>query len=73
VKAVEQAQTYWNLLEKVHPSALKLTKYDDEIFEHTMSTFPELAEDEHKKLVVVDEDWMKSADGKKRWRVFCER
>ncbi|TFL07438.1 DUF757-domain-containing protein [Pterulicium gracile] len=70
VKAVEHAQTYWNLLEKVEPKELKLTKLDDEIYDHTMTTFPELAEAPHSKLVKLDEDWMKSADGKERWRKF---
>ncbi|KAF8622409.1 hypothetical protein AX15_007056 [Amanita polypyramis BW_CC] len=73
VKAVEQAQTYWNILEKVPPKTLKLTKYDDEIFEHTMKAFPELAEPPHEKLIKLDEDWMKSADGKKRWREFIQQ
>ncbi|EIW79779.1 DUF757-domain-containing protein [Coniophora puteana RWD-64-598 SS2] len=72
VKAVEQAQTYWHLLEKVHPSDLKLTKLDDEIYEHTMSTFPEFAENDHAKLIKLDEDFLKSEDGKKRWRDFIQ-
>ncbi|KAH9929964.1 DUF757-domain-containing protein [Amylocystis lapponica] len=72
VKAVEHAQTYWNILEKVNPRVLKLTKLDDEIFEHTMATFPELAEAPHDKVLKIDEDWMKSADGKARWRKFIE-
>ncbi|KAF9531126.1 DUF757-domain-containing protein [Crepidotus variabilis] len=72
VKAVEQAQTYWNLLEKVDPKDLKLTKYDDEIYEHTMKLFPELAEPPHDKVVKIDEDWMKSDEGKKRWREFMD-
>ncbi|KJA21310.1 hypothetical protein HYPSUDRAFT_42162 [Hypholoma sublateritium FD-334 SS-4] len=72
VKAVEQAQTYWNLLEKVEPKDLKLTKYDDEIFDHLMKTFPELATEPYEKLTKIDEDWMKSNDGKKRWREFIE-
>ncbi|GLB39610.1 putative DUF757-domain-containing protein [Lyophyllum shimeji] len=70
VKAVEQAQTYWNLLEKVPPRDLKLTKLDDEILNHTMEFFPEFAENDHAKLVRLDEDWMKSEEGKKRWRTF---
>ncbi|KAI0634155.1 DUF757-domain-containing protein [Trametes polyzona] len=73
VKAVEHAQTYWNLLEKVNPRDLKLTKIDDEIFEHAMKAFPELAEDNYAKLTVIDEDWMKSDDGKKRWREFIQQ
>ncbi|KAL0945930.1 hypothetical protein HGRIS_012211 [Hohenbuehelia grisea] len=70
VKAVEQAQTYWNLLEKVEPKELKLTKLDDEIFEHVMKDFPELAEAPHDKLTKIDEDWMKTPEGKERWRKF---
>ncbi|RDX55360.1 DUF757-domain-containing protein [Polyporus arcularius HHB13444] len=70
VKAVEHAQTYWNLLEKVKPQDLKLTPIDDEIFEHTMKEFPELSENNYEKLIKIDEDWMKSEEGKKRWRNF---
>ncbi|KAF7366795.1 Duf757 domain-containing protein [Mycena sanguinolenta] len=72
VKAVEQAQTYWNLIEKVPPRELKLTKLDDEIYEHTLKTFPELAENDHAKLIKLDEDSMKSPEGKERWRAFIE-
>jgi hypothetical protein len=49
-----------------------VTRLDDEIYEHTMRVFPELSEPPHEKLVRIDEDWMKSADGKKRWRGFIE-
>ncbi|KAL0565621.1 hypothetical protein V5O48_016403 [Marasmius crinis-equi] len=73
VRAVEQAQTYWNLLEKVAPKDLRLTKLDDEIYEDTMSTFPELSTPPHEKLTKLDEDWMKSPEGKERWRVFINR
>jgi len=70
VKAVEHAQTYWNLLEKIPPRELKLTKFDDEIFDHTMAEFPELNEEPHEKVTKLDEDWMKSPEGKERWRKF---
>ncbi|KAH9928010.1 DUF757-domain-containing protein [Epithele typhae] len=73
VKAVEHAQTYWNLLEKVPPRELKLSKIDDEIFEDTLATFPELAENEHAKITKLDEDWLKSETSKKRWREFIAR
>ena len=43
---------------------------DDEIYEHVISAFPELVENEHEKLIKLDEDWLKSEDGKKRWRAF---
>ncbi|EIW53461.1 DUF757-domain-containing protein [Trametes versicolor FP-101664 SS1] len=72
VKAVEHAQTYWNLLEKVNPRDLKLTKIDDEIFEHATTAFPELLENDHAKLSVIDEEWMKSESGKTRWRDFIQ-
>ncbi|KAF9781250.1 DUF757-domain-containing protein [Thelephora terrestris] len=72
VKAVEHAQTYWNLLEKVPPRELKLSKIDDEIYEHTMKEFPEFAKEPHEKLRKLDEEWMKSVEGKKRWRKFIE-
>ncbi|KAF8909750.1 polysaccharide biosynthesis-domain-containing protein [Gymnopilus junonius] len=72
VKAVEQAQTYWNLLEKVDPKGLKLTKYDDEIFDHLMRIFPELSHPPYERLTKLDEDWMKSDEGKKLWRDFME-
>lgn len=70
VKAVEHAQTYWNLLEKVPPKELKLTKLDDEIFEHTIATFPELNEEPYDKFTKLDEAWMKSDEGKTKWRDF---
>ncbi|KAH9983374.1 polysaccharide biosynthesis-domain-containing protein [Russula compacta] len=70
VKAVEHAQTYWNLLEKIPPRSLKLTRYDDEIFEHTLREFPEFADAPHARLVTLDEDWMKSKEGKERWHAF---
>nr|GAT56359.1 predicted protein [Mycena chlorophos] len=71
--AVEQAQTYWNLLEKVPPTELKLTRLDDEIYEDTINTFPELSENNYAGLIKLNEEWMKSPDGKERWRAFIER
>lgn len=47
-------------------------RLDDEIYEHTMSTFPEFSENDHAGLVKLDEDWLKSEVGKKRWREFCQ-
>ncbi|KAG6885537.1 hypothetical protein C0993_000322 [Termitomyces sp. T159_Od127] len=70
VKAVEQAQTYWNLLEKVSPRELKLTQHDDDIFNDTKKTFPELFENDNAKLIKLDENFLKSEDGKKKWRAF---
>lgn len=57
--------TYWAILEKVKGSSLRLTKIDDEIYEHLKTAFPEL--DVSKD---IDEDEMKSKTGKERWRTF---
>ncbi|TRM58057.1 polysaccharide biosynthesis-domain-containing protein [Schizophyllum amplum] len=73
VKVVEHAQTYWRLLARVNPRDLRLTAIDDEIYEDVMSSFPELAEPPHDKVAVLDEAWIKSDDGKKRWRDFMNR
>jgi hypothetical protein len=43
----------------------------DEIYEETLKTFPELAENEHAKLVKLNEG-MKNPEGKERWRVYIE-
>ena len=48
-------------------------RIDDEIFEQTMKTFPELADPPYEKLINLDEEWMKSPEGKQRWRDFIER
>jgi hypothetical protein len=45
-------------------------RYDDEIFEHTLRVFPEFAAAPHTSLTKLDEDWMKSKEGKERWREF---
>ena len=57
--------TYWAILEKVRGSSLRLTKIDDEIYEHLKTDFPEL--DVSK---TIDEEEMKSKSGKERWRKF---
>ncbi|OAA52104.1 putative protein family UPF0368 [Metarhizium rileyi] len=65
VKVVQHMQTYWSILEKVKGSTLRLTKMDDEIYEHLKEAFPE-----HDPAATVNEDEMKSKDGKERWRNF---
>jgi len=62
-------QTYSNLLEAIQPRNLRLTRLDDEIYNHLNQEFPELIENPD-KIKVLDEDWMKSRDGKERWRKF---
>ncbi|KAL2109175.1 hypothetical protein VUR80DRAFT_2863 [Thermomyces stellatus] len=65
VKAVQHMSTYWGLLEKVRGSSLRLTRCDDEIYEHLKEAFPEFDPAE-----TIDEDKMKSKEGKERWRNF---
>jgi hypothetical protein len=57
--------TYWAILEKVKGSTLKLTRMDDDIYEHLTKDFPEFDAAE-----TIDEDKMKSKEGKERWRKF---
>lgn len=57
--------TYWSILEKMKGSKLRLTKIDDEIYEHFKKEFPEFNPKE-----TIDEDKMKSKEGKERWRNF---
>ncbi|KAK4132744.1 DUF757-domain-containing protein [Trichocladium antarcticum] len=65
VKVVQHMQTYWAILEKVKGSALRLTKMDEEIYEHLKTDFPEFD-----PAATIDEDEMKSKAGKERWRKF---
>lgn len=58
-------QTYWNILERVKGSSLRLTKIDDDIYDHLKTAFPEFDPAE-----TIDEDKMKSKEGKERWRNF---
>ena len=45
-------------------------RHDDEIYEHALREFPEFAMAPHSSLIVLDEEWMKSKEGKERWRGF---
>lgn len=71
VKAVVQADTYWNLISKVKASSFKLTQHDDAIFEALLEDFPEFKEPA--KVAEISENEMKSPLGKTRWRNFCEK
>jgi hypothetical protein len=57
---------------RVRKAKPRLFRLDDEIYEDIMATFPELAEPPHDKLVKLDEDRMKSAEGKEKWRKFIQ-
>jgi len=57
--------TYWKILEQMRGSTLKLTKHDDDIYEHFMKEFPDFD-----PSATIIEDEMKSKQGKERWRKF---
>ncbi|KAK4111747.1 DUF757-domain-containing protein [Canariomyces notabilis] len=65
VKVVQHMQTYWSILEKVKGSSLRLTKLDDEIYDHLKRDFPDFD-----PAATINEDEMKSKAGKERWRNF---
>ena len=57
--------TYWAILEKMKGSQLRLTNRDAEIHEHFKREFPYFDPKE-----TIDEDKMKSKEGKEKWRTF---
>ncbi|KAK4941798.1 hypothetical protein LTR66_013642 [Elasticomyces elasticus] len=68
VKVVQHMETYWSILEKIQGSKLRLTKMDDEIYEHFKKEFPDFD-----PKATIDEDDMKSKEGKERWRNFINQ
>ena len=65
IAAVQHMSTYWSLLERIRGSKLRLTKLDDEIHNHFKSAFPDFD-----PRTTIDEDKMKSKEGKAKWREF---
>jgi hypothetical protein len=57
--------TYWRLLENMPGSKLRLTRIDDDIYEHFKAEFPDFD-----PSATVNEDEMKSKEGKEKWRKF---
>jgi len=68
VKAVHHMTVYWGILEKMPGSKLRLTRIDDEILEHFKKEFPEFDPSQE-----IDEDKMKSKQGKEKWRNFVSQ
>lgn len=62
---VQHLEIYWSILERMRGSQLKLTKMDDEIYEHFRQEMPDFD-----PSATINEDEMKSKDGKARWRNF---
>lgn len=71
VKAVQQMEVYWKILGAVKGSQLKLTPFDDEIVEEFFEAFPEYKDPA--KLKVINEDDLKSPEGKSRWRDYLKK
>lgn len=61
-------EVYWKMLSYKKGSTLKLTQLDDEIYEHLLREFPEFQDTKAGEF--VDEEVMKSKDGKDKWRKF---
>ncbi|UJR27276.1 hypothetical protein I4U23_008571 [Adineta vaga] len=66
MKAFQHAETYFNLLRSLDPTSLRLTPHDDQIYTRFRQVFPDL------KIDHLDEDHIKSVEGKQQWRSFCE-
>ncbi|XP_037935043.1 protein PBDC1 [Teleopsis dalmanni] len=67
VKAMEHAEVHFNLLVSVHPSCIRLTPFDDQIYQTFRQDFPDL------KIDVLTDDILKSTDAKNRWRQFSQK
>ena len=65
VPVVQHMSTYWSILEKIPGSKLRLTKFDDEIYEHFKKEFPDFD-----ATATINEDEMKSKEAKEHWRNF---
>ena len=65
VPVVQHMSTYWSILEKIPGSKLRLTKFDDEIYNHFKKEFPDFD-----ATATINEDEMKSKEAKERWRNF---
>merc|ERR1712137_835003 len=73
VRCIEQAETYWNLLGAIPPKSLKLTKVDDEILAEFKEAFPDLYANKDGKLLKIDEQSLKSPEGKEAWRKYVAK
>ncbi|XP_037720601.1 protein PBDC1 [Drosophila subpulchrella] len=66
-KALEHAEVHFNLITSIHPSQLKLTPYDDQIYATFRQDFPDL------QVGRLSDDILKSAVEKLKWRQFAEK
>ncbi|ODO08678.1 cytoplasmic protein [Cryptococcus wingfieldii CBS 7118] len=68
VKTVEHLEAYEKILQTLPPKLIKFTPIDEEIYEDLLEVFPEFKFEEN--LRTLNEDEMKSRQGKERWRKF---
>ncbi|XP_017072285.1 protein PBDC1 [Drosophila eugracilis] len=66
-KALEHAEVHFNLITSIHPSQLKLTPYDEQIYSTFRQDFPDL------QVGRLTDDILKSATEKLKWRHFAEK
>lgn len=57
----------FQILCSVDPKLLTLTPHDELIYKTFRQVFPTL------KVDIINEDELKSAEGKEKWRPFCEK
>uniref|UniRef100_A0A1B6C3I6 Polysaccharide biosynthesis domain-containing protein n=1 Tax=Clastoptera arizonana TaxID=38151 RepID=A0A1B6C3I6_9HEMI len=67
IRAYEHAEVYFNILCSVDPQILRLTPHDDLIYRTFRDEFSGM------DVRTLDEDQIKSIEGKKKWRDFCEK
>ncbi|XP_012264271.2 protein PBDC1 [Athalia rosae] len=67
MKAFEHAEIYFNILCSVDPKLLRLTPHDDLIYKTFRESFPDF------KVDKINEEDLKSPEGKAKWRPFCEQ
>ncbi|EDW79235.1 uncharacterized protein Dwil_GK13050 [Drosophila willistoni] len=66
-RALEHAEVHFNLITSVPPSQLRLTPYDDQIYATFRQDFPQL------QVAKLDDNQLKSATEKLKWRQFAEK
>jgi len=53
---------------------VQFNRLDDEMYEDFQTSFPEFSEaTDPKSVLKIDEEAMKSAEGKEKWRVFINK
>uniref|UniRef100_A0A2C9JV50 Polysaccharide biosynthesis domain-containing protein n=1 Tax=Biomphalaria glabrata TaxID=6526 RepID=A0A2C9JV50_BIOGL len=67
LKAMDHATIHYNLISSVDPTCLRLTRIDDKLYHQFREEFPDL------DVAKLNEDQLKSADAKEKWRNFCEK